>query len=121
MGLFFSVLGTDFVTQSVVELLPQAQLLPLAEVMVNQSPWRKVVRNISPRAPGFGDILDRVEDLALFIARRSPKSPLLGKEGAQDFPFTVADVAVVRLSGLHPKLCTRNVLQSTDIYSNGYQ
>lgn len=121
VGAFFPVLGTDFVTQGIVELLPEAQLLPLAEVMVNQASWRQVVRDISPHAPGFGDILDRIEDFALFIARWSPKPPFLGKQGAEEFPFTVADVAVVGFSGLHPKLCTRNVLQCADIYSNGYQ
>src|SRR5271154_7554017 len=89
--------------------------------MITQSPRRKVVWQIPPRTPRLGHIHDRVENFAPFIAWWSPQPLARRKKLTNNFPFSIADIALISFSVLHPKRCSRNALPCTDIYHTPHQ
>jgi len=65
------------------------------------------MRQISPGATRLCDIHDRVENLLPLITWGPTQAAPLWQKLSDNCPFPVAHVAVVLLSVLHPKLCSK--------------
>src|SRR5690606_31053704 len=61
----------DPLAELLVQPLPRAVRLPLAEPVEHDVVWRQVVRQRTPRTAVAGDVQDRIDDLPLGVLRRT--------------------------------------------------
>src|SRR6266850_1105344 len=78
-----------------VDTHPQARAFPLAEVMVDGRPRRKVLRQIAPLASGLVEVKDRVEQLPVAVLARTACFAGLGKAIVDELPFGFGQVRSV--------------------------
>jgi len=68
---------------------------PAVEIIPHSRDRREVLRQEGPRAPGGGQILDRVPDTAQVNPARTPQPVRAGQERAHDGPFRIRQIASV--------------------------
>src|SRR5271156_1908745 len=78
--------------QPIVDVLPVALALPLAEVVVDRGPGRKIMRQQSPGATGLGDIEDGIDDATAFMLEGTPHDAVIGNQRLDHFPLGVGQV-----------------------------
>jgi hypothetical protein len=108
LGAFFCALRADLFPKRVIDALPEPQLLPKGKVIIHQAPSGKVMRQVAPRATGLCHIHDRVENLPPLITWWPAQTAPLRQILPDNAPFSIANVAIVRLSVLHPKPCSKS-------------
>ena len=81
--------------------LPGAVLAPEPTVVIDDLPWREVMRQQAPGTPTPYDIKDSIQDFALELR----------DIGLEQFPLMVADFGRVRFSGFRTPRLTHRVHQ----------
>ena len=115
---FFSAFLTYLFLRGIVKALPNSQLLPTGKVIIDQAPSGKVMRQVSSRATRPRDIHDRVENLLPLIPWRPTQAAPLWQKLPDNCPFSVAHVALVLLSVLHPKPLQHSICVSTSLFTH---
>lgn len=87
-----------------IDALPHSLLLPLGEIIEDDAVGWKLVRQPSPRAALANEIEDPIENVSLFVARRSSKLASRWKQFAYDVPLLFFQITGVRFVLCHPKL-----------------
>lgn len=87
----------DPIAELVVQPLPRAVRLPLAEPVEHDVERREVVRQRSPSAAIASDVQDRVDDLTLRVLRRTTSRGVLGNPRLDPSPLRCRQVCRVGL------------------------
>lgn len=92
-----------------MNLHPDAVPLPDHEIVVAYPPGWKIVREHPPRTPAANQIKDRIDNLALWVARRP--AALLGfrNQPFQHFPLPVCKITRIDLLAYHRDLIAKMV------------
>jgi len=78
-----------------MDMLPAALTLPLAEVVVDGEPGRKIMRKHPPGATGLGDIEDGIDNAAAFMFEGTSHGTVIGNQRFDHFPLGVGEVGRV--------------------------
>lgn len=94
------------VAQRGIESVPDSRLLPLGKVVIDQSPFGKVMRQISPGTSTACDVEDRIEHQPPLVAGRTAQLAFDRQQWPHDLPFDICQVARVGFDFRHPKPST---------------